>query len=168
MILLLFSQRRLWKCVLYYDPISGIIMPWLYSRHRRSFLYPHTATTPCLMTLCSSSLLTCSNLSLYSYGLAKNIRVILTVWNQRYYCLVFISRQGTCSFILFVQRHLSNNKNDLNLNLIVPGTMFYGYGDRFRVLLETNSDAKVTQIKSLAYGLADKSNEKMRCIISTC
>ena len=24
-------QQRLWKCVSYYDPISGIIMPWLYS-----------------------------------------------------------------------------------------------------------------------------------------
>ena len=29
-------QRRLWKRVLYYDPISGIIIPWLYSRHRRN------------------------------------------------------------------------------------------------------------------------------------
>ena len=36
------------------------------------------------------------------------------------------------------------------IRLIFPGTMSYGYGDRFIVLLATNSDAKVTQIKSLA------------------
>ena len=98
--------------------------------------------TVCSTSTYSLSSLTCSNLSLYSYGLAKNIllrvyyrkKIALSVsaaiieLSQRveislsrlgfetgtFECLGSISRQWRSSFILYAQSHLSNKVISIN------------------------------------------------------
>ena len=97
----LFTRRRLFmKRVLYYDPISVIIMPWIYIKASEEFFYPHTVMTLCLTPLCCQVTLSSSFSSFYSLlANPQNCRQ----WTK---CRGSDSKQGQLNALaLFYARH---------------------------------------------------------------